>query len=90
VEAQVRTGSGNIKIWLNDSPSSVIDVNTLQHPIADYEVNNVRLKAGLNRFLVATISGSYALNFTFRITDPDGNAIPGLKYVSLKEALKSR
>jgi len=58
--------------------------------IPDIEINSVSLKAGLNRFLVATAFGAYSFTFTFRITDHDGNAIPGLKYVSAKEVLASR
>jgi tetratricopeptide (TPR) repeat protein len=89
IEAQVRTGSGRMRIWLNDDPSPVIEKDSSMVAIPDSDINTVLLKAGLNRLLVATAYGTAALNFTFRITDYDGNAIPGLRYVSAKEALAS-
>ena len=90
MEVQVRTGSGLIRIWLNDDPSPVIRGDLVWEAVPDMEVNNVSLKAGLNRFLVATAWGSCAFDFTFRITDKEGNAIPGLRYISAKEVLASR
>jgi tetratricopeptide (TPR) repeat protein len=90
VAAQVHMGGALMKIWLNDNPSPVVEVDVLRPPILDNQLSDVSLAAGLNRFLVATVSGPYPFDFTFRITDPDGNAIPGLKYVSLKEVLESR
>jgi len=89
VEAQVRTGAGNVRIWLNDDPSPVIQGDSVWVAVPDIEINSVSLKAGLNRFLVATAYGVCAFNFTFRITDHDGNAIPCLRYVSAKEVLAS-
>jgi hypothetical protein len=67
----------------------VIEEDSVRVAIPDVEINSVPLKAGLNRFLVATAFGTCAFDFTFRITDHDGNAIPGLKYVSAKEVLAS-
>jgi len=87
VNAQVRTGGSLMKIYLNDNPSPVIEVNAVRPAILDNELSSVSLKAGFNRFLVVTVSGTFAFNFHFRITDGDGNAITGLKYVSVKEAL---
>ena len=87
VNVQARTGGSLMKIYLNDNPSPVIEVNAVRPPILDNELSNVSLKAGLNRFLVATVSGTFSFSFYFRITDRDGNAIPGLKFVSLKEVL---
>ncbi|MBM3237214.1 hypothetical protein FJZ31_13055 [Candidatus Poribacteria bacterium] len=87
VDVQVRTGSSRMRTWLNDNPSPVMEVNAERPAILDNELSNILLTAGLNRFLVATVSGSWSFYFYFRITDSDGNAIPGLKYVSLKEAL---
>ena len=84
MEAQVRTGAGMMRIWLNDNPSPVIEENSVWVAIPDIEVNDVSLKAGLNRFLVAT---AHSFDLTFRITDGDGNAIPGIKFVSAKEVL---
>jgi tetratricopeptide (TPR) repeat protein len=89
MKIQVRTGAGNLRIWLNDDPSSVIQGDSVWQAIPDIEVNDVSLKAGLNRFLVATAFGLCAFDFTFRITDHDGNAIPGLRYISAKEVLAS-
>jgi hypothetical protein len=90
MEVQVRTGAGRIRIWLNDNPSPVMEENSVWVAVPDIEINSVSLKAGLNRFLVATAFGSgVAFDFTFRITDPDGNAIPGLKYVSARDVLAS-
>jgi len=89
VDAQVRTGSGLMKVWLNGNPSPVIEVNAVIPPILDTELSNISLTAGLNRFLVATVSGTYSFDFYFRITDDDGNPIPGLKYISAGEVLKS-
>jgi len=90
VDAQVRTGSSLMKVWLNDNPLPVLEVNTRKTFIFDDELSNVSLAAGLNRFLVATVSGTFSFSLRFRITDSDGNAIPELKYVSMKEVLESR
>jgi len=68
----------------------VIREDLVWEAVPDMELNNVSLKAGLNRFLVATAWGSCAFNFTFRITDKEGNGIPGLRYISAKEVLASR
>jgi hypothetical protein len=85
---QARIGSAEIKIWLNDDPSPVITTGTFQAPILDQRAKNISLQAGLNRFLVAMIS-SNSMAFYFRITDGEGNPIPGLEYISAKEALAS-
>jgi len=90
MEAQVRTGAGNLRIWLNDDPSPVAQEDSGWMAIPDIEMNSVSLKAGLNRFLVATAYGVFSFDLTFRITDHDGNAIPGLRYISAKEVLASR
>jgi tetratricopeptide (TPR) repeat protein len=89
MEVQVRTGAGMLRIWLNDNPSPVAQEDSVWVAVPDIEMNDVSLKAGLNRFLVATAYGTCALDFTFRITDHDGNAIPGLRYISAKEVLAS-
>jgi len=89
MEVQVRTGAGGIRIWLNDGPSPVAEDDSVSLAIPDIEINSVSLKAGLNRFLVATAYGICSFDFTFRITDRDGNAIPGLRYISAKEVLAS-
>jgi len=89
VEAQVHTGSALMRIWLGDNPSPMIQVNTVRYPRLDTGLGNLSLTAGLNRFLVATAAGTYGFSFCFRITDHDGNPIPGLKYVSLREVLAS-
>jgi len=88
VEVQVRTGVLFMKAWLDDNPSPVIEVIAAQSSILDGELTSVSLAAGLNRFLVATVSGIDSFSFYFRITDYDGNPIPGLRYVSMREALK--
>jgi tetratricopeptide (TPR) repeat protein len=90
VEVQVRTGSPSMRVWLNDGPSPVIQVDAGRGAIPDDKISSVSLEAGLNRFLVATGFGAYSFTFTFRITDHDGNAVPGLKYISAKEVLASR
>lgn len=90
LEVQVRAGSSMMRVWLGDDPVPVIEVNTLRPAILDTGLSNVSLAAGLNRFLVATLSGTYSFSFCFRITDHDGNAIPGLKYISAKAVLASR
>jgi tetratricopeptide (TPR) repeat protein len=91
VEAQVRTGAGKMRIWLNDNPSAVAQEDSVWVAVPDIEVNDVSLKAGLNRFLVATAYGTLcSFDLTFRITDRDGNAIPGLRYISAREVLASR
>jgi tetratricopeptide (TPR) repeat protein len=89
MEVQARTGAGRIRIWLNDNPSPVIEGNSARVAVPDSQVDDVSLKAGLNRFLVATAFGTAAFDLTFRITDHDGNAIPGLRYISAKEVLAS-
>lgn len=91
-EADVHTGSALMKVWLNDNPDPVIEVNSVGVAvIPDAEVSRVSLNAGLNRFMVATVYGANtAFSFTFRITDGDGNPIPGLKYISASEVLATR
>ena len=86
MEVQVRTGSGLMRVWLNDNPKPVIEVNTAEPPILDKALRNISLAAGLNAFLVAMVS-SNSMAFYFRITDRDDNPIPGLEFVSAKEAL---
>ena len=88
-EAQIRTGSGMMKCWLNEDPVPVIYEEARKAYIVDAKASPAFLDAGPNRILVATASGTRPLSFYFRITDLDGNAIPGLKYVSLKDALAS-
>jgi hypothetical protein len=91
MEVQVRTGASMLRIWLNENSTPVIKEDSIWEAIPDIEVNDVLLKAGLNRFLVATAFGSVnSFDLTFRITDLDGNAIPGLKYVSAMEVSGSR
>jgi len=90
VEAHVHTGSSMMRVWLNDNPSPVIELNTVRADMLETQLSSVSLATGLNRFLVATVSGTYSFAFCFRITDGDGNAIPGLRYVSLREVLASR
>jgi len=87
-EVQVRTGFGPMKVWLNENPSPVIQVNGILAPAPDKVVTNISLNAGLNRFLVGTVSGN-SFGFYFRITDDDGNTVPGLEYISAKEVLAS-
>jgi hypothetical protein len=88
-EAQVRVGFGPMKIWLNENPSPVVEVSGIVAPAPDRAVRDISLTAGLNRFLVGIVSGN-TYGFYFRITDRDGNPIPGLEFVSAKEALVSR
>jgi tetratricopeptide (TPR) repeat protein len=88
VEAQVRTGYGPMKVWLNENTSPVIAVEGIMAPIPDKVRRGISLAAGLNRFLVAIVSGN-TYGFYFRITDRDGNPIPGLEFVSAREALSS-
>lgn len=90
MEVQVRTGSSMLRIWLNDNSTPVIKEDSIWEAIPDIAVNDVSLEAGLNRFLVATAFGSCSFDLTFRITDKEGNAIPGLRYISAKEVLASR
>jgi len=85
MEVQVRSGAGMLRVWLNDNPAPVVEEDSVWVAVPDIEVNTISLKAGLNRFLVATVFGVNPFDFTFRITDNDGNAIPGLKYISAKE-----
>ena len=79
-----------LRIWLNDNPVPVIQEDSVWMAVPDIEINSISLEAGLNRFLVATSFGVCAYDLTFRITDQEGNAIPGLKYISAKEVLASR
>jgi len=88
VEAQVRTGFGPMRIWLNENTSPVTETNGVYCPIPDRIVCDISLSAGLNRFLIGSAPGN-PYGFHFRITDREGNAIPGLRYVSAKEVLAS-
>ncbi len=90
MEVQMRTGAGRGRIWLNDNPAPVVENTSIWVAVPDIEINTIALKAGPNRFLVATTFGSCSFDLTFRITDKEGNAIPDLKYVSAKEVLASR
>ena len=90
MEVQLRTGAGMLRIWLNDNPVPVIQEDSVWMAVPDIEINSISLKAGLNRFLVATSFGVCAFDLTLRITDKEGKAIPGLRYISAKEVLASR
>ncbi len=84
----MRTGCAFIKVWLNDDPAPVIEVGTIRAPVIDQKVRDVSLAAGLNRFLVE-MESSNSMAFYFRITDSDGNPVPGLEFFSAKEVFIS-
>ncbi len=88
-DVQIHTGSSLMRVWLNENLAPVVQVNAVRPPILDKELDNVSLAAGLNRLLVATVS-SNSYCFFFRITDSEGNPVPGLEFVSAKEVPESR
>jgi predicted Zn-dependent protease len=78
-EAELRVGtSGSLKTFVNDSPvHQVFDENNND---LDTYIHRVGFKAGWNRILVKTgFSEISNCNFLLRITDQNGQPLPGLK-----------
>lgn len=89
LEAELRVvADNNLKLWLNDE----LVVAFHDHPFY-FEMTEsfglrprVRLRAGWNKVLLkvskAVVAGSGGLNFTFRVADPEGRSIPGVRYAA--------
>jgi len=88
-EAQMHVsfvGPGFAKIWLNEDLTPIsISSSTI---IPEGTPIDISLNAGLNRFLIATISGDQTGHY-FRLTDREDKPIPGLEYISANEILSS-
>lgn len=69
--------SGSLKIWVNDK--IVTNVPEERNCDLDIYINNVKLHKGYNRVLVQIgESETGRANFMIRVTDKEGNPIPGL------------
>jgi tetratricopeptide (TPR) repeat protein len=67
-------GDAEGKLWLNDTEQSV------NKPI--------QLRAGLNKILVKALQReNHGFSFTLRVTDSEGNPIPGLRFRPANEVL---
>jgi tetratricopeptide (TPR) repeat protein len=78
-EVYMRTGtSGSLKIWVNDALiASVSEERNCDLDIYGYKI---KLHKGANRILVQIGQSEISnANFLLRLTDADGNPVPGLK-----------
>lgn len=83
-EAQIRIGTNEaVKLWLNDQ--EIWRLNIERDSIFDNDVINVTLNAGMNKILIKVCNRINEWGYYFRMTDKDGNGLPGIKYVMANE-----
>ncbi len=80
MEAQIRVGNTDrIKIWLGDELKYSSDVN--RSAALEQDVVPISLAEGKNKLLLKVANnGTDGWGFYLRITDHEGNPIPGLRY----------
>jgi tetratricopeptide (TPR) repeat protein len=77
--AFIRSGStGALTIWLNDN--KILSQDLYRSLYIDQDAVRVRLNKGWNKLLVKVCEDNGLWQFILRITDENGNNIPGLKY----------
>ena len=82
---QFRIGSNEaVKIWLNDK--LVWKMNAMRAAGIDSDIFEVNLRKGKNKILVKVANTFGNWGYYFRVTDFAGNGVPGLEFVSPKQA----
>ena len=68
-----------ITAWLNGE--KIIEKNTRRGVKVDEDIVSVKLRRGANPVLLKVWNGDGGWGFIMRVTDKDGNAVPGIRAV---------
>ncbi len=79
VKAQIRLGTNDMgALWLNGT--QVLSQNIERTAVLDDDILPVQLQTGENTLLIKVCNTEGNWGLYLRITDPEGNALPGLSY----------
>jgi len=86
----IYTGDYKWKVLLNDTVVFPLNELAVADPDTSYTIPT-KLHVGLNKILIKALQReNTGLHFAFRVTDSDGNPVPGLQFRSASEVLEKQ